>query len=176
MMFKKIGISLVIIVAAFLAYVAVKPADFYISREISINAPVEKIFPYLNNAKLNKDWNPWFDVDPNAKISFSGPEEGVGARTSWEGGDQLGVGSATVFESIPNQSVKIKLEYVKPFTVTQDAEYTVKSTGNQSVVTWGVRGKNNFIQRLVCTFMNMSDMVGKTFEKGLTKLKTQVEK
>jgi hypothetical protein len=173
---RKIGLSVLAILVVFLAYVAMQSPNYVISREIAINAPAEKIFPYLNNSKLAESWGPWLEVDPQAKMTYSGPAEGVGSRASWEGGNQLGTGSATIVESVPNQRVQIKLEYVKPMNMTQDSEYLIKSTGNQSVVTWKVQGKNTFMGRLMCIFVNMDKMVGGMFEKGLSNLKALVER
>jgi hypothetical protein len=46
---KKVGLWLGAILAVFLGYVAVHPPDYVVSREISINAPAEKIFSYKKN-------------------------------------------------------------------------------------------------------------------------------
>ncbi len=173
---KKIGLAVLAVVTVFLAYVALQPADYEISREITINAPAEKIFPYLNNQKLAEQWGPWLETDPDAKMTYSGPDEGVGAKASWDGGKQLGTGSAMIVESVPNQKVGIRLEYVKPMGMTQDAQYLVTSQGAQSVVTWKVQGRNSFLGRMMCVFINMDKMVGGMFEKGLANLKTLAEK
>ena len=115
------------------------------------------------------------ELDPQAKVTFTGPEEGVGAKTSWAGGKDLGTGSATVTESIPNSIVKTKLEYAEPFVMIQFAEITLTPNGNQTVVRWSVSGENKFIGRIFCFFMNMDEMIGGTFQKGLNKLKGIVE-
>lgn len=175
-MFKKIFIAIAAVVAVFLVYVALQPADYMVSREITINAPAAKIFPYLNNQKLAEKWEPWSEIDPAAKMTYSGADAGVGARADWTGGKQLGTGSATIIESVPEQRVAIKLEYTAPMQATQDAEYLIKSSGNQSVVVWTVRGKNTFPARIMCFFMNMDKMVGGMFEKGLANLKVLTEK
>jgi uncharacterized protein YndB with AHSA1/START domain len=172
---KKINLAILAIFATFLGYVAIQSPNYTISREISINAPVEKIFPYLNNSKLAERWGPWLEVDPDAKMTYSGPDSGVGSRASWDGGKQLGTGSATIVESVPNQLVATKLEYIKPMYMTQDSVYLVKSSGNQTKVTWKVTGQNGFMSRLMCVFMNMDKMVGDMFEKGLSNLKILVE-
>jgi uncharacterized protein YndB with AHSA1/START domain len=172
----KVILALGVVFVVFLVYVALKPSDFVITRQIAINAPAEKIFPYINNSKLMDEWNPWSKIDTKAKMSFSGPEAGVGARTSWESSGQLGVGSCTIVESVPNQLVRSKLEYVKPFEMSQDALMKITPTTGGSVLEWTVSGKNSFMGRLMCTFMNMDKMVGGTFEKGLADLKSRLEK
>lgn len=175
-MLIKIGLGVAAALVAFLIFVALQSPDYIISREVIINAPAERIFPFLNNSKLAERWGPWLEVDPQAKMSYSGPDEGVGSRASWEGGKKLGTGSATIVESVPNQKVSIRLEYVKPMLMTQDSEYLITPVGEQSVVTWRVQGKNNFMGRLMCIFVNMDTIVGGMFEKGLANLKALVEK
>jgi hypothetical protein len=175
-MVKKIILGLVALLALFFIYVAVQPAEYVISREITINAPAEKIFPYLNNSKMADQWGPWKEEDPQAKYTFSGPDDGVGSKASWTEGKKLGTGSATIVESVPNERVGVALEYQEPMNMTQRAEYSIKSMGPQSVVSWKVEGKNNFMGRIMCTFFDMDNMVGGFFEKGLSNLKTLVEK
>jgi uncharacterized protein YndB with AHSA1/START domain len=176
-MFLKISLAVAVAVAAFLIYVAAKDPNYQVSREILIQAPAEKIFPYVNNSKKMNDWNPWMELDPKAKVSFSGPDEGVGTKTSWADGEKLGTGSATVVEAETNKRVRTQLEYRKPFEMTQFAEISIHPEAGGSRVTWSVGGNNSFIGRLMCTLsrMSMDDMVGKTFEKGLQKLKNRVE-
>lgn len=174
-MIAKIAGALAVIVAGFLVFVALQPADYTISRQITINAPVEKIFPYLNNSKLAEKWGPWTEEDPEAKMVYSGPDEGVGSKASWDSPGKLGTGSATIVETIPNEKVGIKLEYTKPMTMIQDAEYLVQNNGSQTVVTWKVSGKNTFPGRVMCFFINMDKMVGSMFEKGLANLKALAE-
>lgn len=175
-MMKKIFLALAAALAVFLGIVALQDPNYVISREVKINAPAEKIFPYLNNSKLAEKWAPWFEIDPAAKMSYSGPDTGVGSKASWDGGKQLGTGSATIAESVPNQKVGIQLEYVKPMIMKQYSEYLVSANGPETTVTWKVTGQNSFMGRVMCVFMNMDKMVGGMFEKGLANLKNLVEK
>lgn len=171
----KFFIGITVIIALVFGYVAMQSPEYEVSREITISAPATKIFPYLNNAKLFETWSPWSKLDPKAEMSYSGPEEGVGAKTSWENGEKLGTGSATVIDSVPNLLVRTKLEYVKPYVMEQEALITIQQVGNDNVVIWKVKGKNNFMGRLMCLFMNMDKMVGDNFESGLSNLKQIVE-
>jgi uncharacterized protein YndB with AHSA1/START domain len=175
-MLKKIGIIVLAILAVFLGYVALQPSHYEISRQTTIHAPAEKIFPYLNSSKLAEQWGPWLEVDPQAKMTYSGPDQGVGSRSSWESTGHLGFGSATITESEPNRRVALALEYTKPMPMSQYSEYILQNTGPATTVIWKVQGENSFMGRLMCVFMNMDKMVGSMFEKGLLNLKTLVEK
>jgi uncharacterized protein YndB with AHSA1/START domain len=172
---KRILLGLAAVIVLILGIAAFQPSDYTIARETTINAPVEKIFPYLNNQKLAEKWGPWLEVDPQAKMNYSGPDAGVGAKASWDSSGQLGTGSATIVESVPNQRVGIALEYSRPMAQTQQSLYLVEPRGSQTMVRWQVQGKNTLPGRVMCLFMNMDKLVGGMFEKGLSNLKTLVE-
>ena len=58
---------------------------------------------------------------------------------------------------------------------TSDVEFTFKPEGNDTAVTWTMSGRNNFIGKAICLFMNQDKMIGGYFEKGLANLKSVVE-
>lgn len=174
-MLRNIVIGIVLIVILVCGYAAVQPTEYLISREISINASADRIFPWINNSKKLNDWMPWRELDPQVVITYAGPEEGVGAISRWESEGQMGVGSATITESVTNSSVKTSLEYQKPFPMVQQATMAISVDGSVSTVKWSVSGRNNFVGRLFCIFVNMDKMVGGNFEKGLVKLKATIE-
>lgn len=174
-MLIKILIIAVVTLGGFLVYVALKPAACTISREIIIKASPELLFTFINNSKKMNDWMPWQDSDPEVKMQFSGPEEGVGSKSSWESSGKMGIGNAIVIESILNKSVKTQLTYTKPMEMSQLAEVTLSPVDGGTKVKWSVDGQNGFVFRLMGIIMNVEKMVGSEFERGLLKLKTQAE-
>jgi hypothetical protein len=42
-------------------------------------------------------------------------------------------------------------------------------------VTWSLAGRNSFVTKAVCLFMDMDRMVGGDFEKGLAQMKSVAE-
>jgi hypothetical protein len=109
------------------------------------------------------------------KLTYDGPAEGAGASYTWSGNNKVGEGRTTITESRPNDLVRLKLEFVRPFTATNDVEFTFRSEGDQTSVTWDMTGRNNFMSKAFCLFVNMDRMVGGDFEKGLAQLKAVVE-
>lgn len=174
-MVVKILSGLGVLLAVFLLYAYFSPKGYEVSKQVIIQAQPDEIFSYLNNPQLMDQWSPWVEMDPDLQMNYSGPEEGLGARAEWKSDGKMGVGSATIIESIENQLVRTQLEYVEPFQMVQMAELSVRSEGEQSVVTWSVRGENNFIGRIFCILMNGEKMIGSTFESGLLNLKKIVE-
>jgi hypothetical protein len=81
----------------------------------------------------------------------------------------------TIIESRPNDLIRINLEFFKPFAATNIAEFTFRSEGDQTIVTWSMSGKNHFMAKAIQLFMNMDKMIGAQFEQGLAQMKSVVE-
>ena len=174
-MLKKVLIALLAILAALAVVIALQPSDFRIVRSTSINAPAATVFEQVTDFHKWDGWSPWAKLDPNMKQSFEGASAGVGASYSWSGNDQVGEGRMTLTESQPNELIRIKLEFLKPFAATNTAEFSFKPDGNQTTVTWSMFGTNNFIAKAFGLLMNMDKLVGADFEKGLAQLKSVAE-
>lgn len=165
----------VIVIVIFLIIVALQPSEYRVVRSASIAAPPAAVFANVNELKKWEAWNPWGKIDPNMKLTYDGPPAGVGASYAWVGNREVGEGKATITESKPSESVRLKLEFFKPMAGVSDTLFTFKSQGNQTEVTWDMTGKNNFIGKAFCLFVSMDKMIGGQFEKGLADMKVVVE-
>jgi len=74
----------------------------------------------------------WAKLDPDAKITFEGPDSGQGTVMTWVGNDKVGEGKMTLTESQPNDLVKLKVDFVKPFEGTATQEFALKPQGDQT--------------------------------------------
>ena len=81
----------------------------------------------------------------------------------------------TLTESRPSDLIRIKMEFLKPFAGTSTAEFTFRPEGDQTVVTWSMEGRNNFMAKAIHLVMNMDKMIGGQFERGLADLKSVAE-
>ena len=174
-MLKKILIALAGIAVVFVGYVAMQPSEFRVVRTATVSAPTPDVFAQVNNFHHWQAWSPWAKLDPAAKATFGGPPAGPGAVFMWAGNDKVGEGRMTLTESHPSDLVKIKVEFVKPFEGTNTTEFTFKAHGDQTAVTWSMAGRNNFVAKALCLFMNMDRMIGRDMENGLAQLKSVVE-
>jgi len=174
-MLKKILIVIGVIVVVFVIMVALQPAEFHIARTATIAAPAEVVFAQVNELKKWDAWSPWIKIDPAMKQTYEGPASGKGAISRWAGNNQVGEGSMTITESRPNELIRFNLEFIKPMAGTSTSEFTFKPEGNRTTVTWSMSGRNNFIAKAMCLFMNMDKMVGGEFEKGLAQMKSITE-
>jgi hypothetical protein len=120
-------------------------------------------------------WSPWAKIDPAMKQTYEGAPAGTGAIYSWNGDNKVGEGRMTLKESRPNELIRIKLEFMRPFKAINDAEFAFKPDGNQTMVTWSMSGRKNFMFKAFGLFMSMDKMVGGDFEKGLASMKSIVE-
>jgi Polyketide cyclase / dehydrase and lipid transport len=174
-MLKKFLIAIAAIIVVFVVVVALQPSEFRIVRSATISAPAPAVFAQVNDFHNWEAWSPWAKLDPAAKATFEGPSTGTGAIFKWAGNKEVGEGSMTITGSRPSDLIRIKLEFLRPFEATNSAEFTFKPEGNRTAVTWSMEGKNNFIAKAVCLFMNMDKMVGGQFEQGLAQMKAVVE-
>lgn len=175
-MVKKVLLALVLLVVAFGVYVAMQPSQFRVERSLSMAASAEEIFGHVNNLGKWEAWSPWAKLDPEAKNSFEGPAEGEGAMFKWSGNHEVGEGTMTIVESKPFELVRIKLEFVRPFEDVGMSAFNLEPDGDLTKVTWSMSGENNYVAKLMCVFMDMDEMIGGQYEKGLGRMKELVEK
>lgn len=172
-MFKKILITVVILLAAVLGFAATQPDTFHVQRTVSIQAPPEKIFPLINNLHSYTSWSPF--VEPEMKTTYNGPEAGKGAKYAWVG-KQMGEGSIETIDSVAPTKVVFSLNFIKPFQSQNTAQFTLEPKGASTDVTWALDGPNPFFSKVIHLFISMDSMCGKEFEKGLASLKALAEK
>ncbi len=173
-MFKKVLIGLLVLVIVFVVIVALQPSSWLMSRSAVMAAPPAAVFEQLNDFHQWEKWSPWIERDPSTKGTYEGPDAGVGAKFSWTS-NHLGSGDMTIIESRPNEMVRLDLHFIKPMEGRADTLFTIEPKGEQSKVTWSMKGRNGFIEKAMCLFMNMDTMVGGDFEKGLANMKAIVE-
>jgi hypothetical protein len=164
------------VIVVFLVVVALQPSDFKVERSATMRAPAQAAFAQVNDFQNWRAWSPWEKVDPALKRSYEGPKAGPGAIYAWQGNDDVGEGRMTITEAKPGEVVRIKLEFFKPFAATNDAVFSFKPAGEDTTVTWTMTGRNNFLSKAICMFVDMDKMVGGMFDQGLSQMKTVVER
>ncbi len=152
--------------------------NFSVNRSITIDAPPEVIFPYINDLEDWPEWQPWAD-DPAVDITLGEITQGVGATQSWE--DSHGGGSLKIEEVTPNQSVRYFVSF-KDGNSTAAATLILgppvsdpESFPQKTQVSWGFNGKDNtpVLGGYAAQFMELT--VGPMFEDGLERLKILAE-
>ena len=176
-MWTKIAIGVVVVLIALSGVIAMQPDTYKVTRTGEIAAPPAEVFALINDFHKWDGWSPWAKLDPAMKTTYSGADSGTGASYYWIGNDQVGEGRMTITASQPTQSVKINLEFLKPFASKADNDFTVTPSGTGTKVEWAMVGEHNFISKAMGLAMGgMDKMIGPDFEKGLAQMKTLAEK
>jgi|SRR5215213_469668 len=168
---KRLAVGLLLLFAAFAVVVWFQPDDYRLTRQTMIAAPAPAVFAQVNDLRKWDDWSPWAKLDPNAKVTFSGPQAGPGATFQWSGNDKVGAGTMSITESKPNERIATRTDFAKPFAGTSHSDFIFSPVGDQTNVIWTMSGKQNFIGKAMCLVMSMEAMLGPDFEKGLAQLK-----
>jgi uncharacterized protein YndB with AHSA1/START domain len=166
---------LFIALAGFLYLVSQKPDTFRLQRSAVVKASPETVFAQLNDLHRWNDWSPWARKDPAMKQSYSGPQSGVGSGQAWDGNRNVGAGSMTIIESVPNKKVRYRLDFEKPIAAHNLAEINLQPDNAGTRVTWTMEGPVPFPSKIMHTLFDMDKLIGNDFEAGLANLKGIVE-
>lgn len=168
-------LALAFIALVFVILIAGQTDEFVVSRGVAIGAPPDRVFPYVNELRNWEAWNPWGKLDPNCKMTYAGPPAGMGASYAWDGNNKIGAGRNTITESTPNELVRFRLEFFRPMTATNTAEFLFQPTNGQTKVTWTMSGTRKLGGKIFGLLMNCDAMCARQFDKGLAQMKSVVE-
>ena len=134
----------------------------------------EQVHPAVNRLKEWPTWTAWtVERFPDMQVSFSGPEEGVGAKYEWDG-KSTGQGELELKTSDPAQGVTYDLAFDHgKMPSTGGLRFAPEGAGTK--VTWYADGDLGWSPIGRCFGVMMDSMMGPDFEAGLAKLKKKVE-
>jgi hypothetical protein len=171
-MLKKILMVVGGLVVLLLVTPAVLSSKLRIDRSIEIQGSAASLHGYLADLNQYPKWNPFSENDPGSTAQVTGT--GVGSTLAWKG-EKTGEGKMTITQLQPSQSVELKLEFFKPMAGVALIEWkTEPLDANKTRMTWSMDEDLPYFQRYFGLLMKGA--MGKTFEKGLSNLKRQVEK
>jgi hypothetical protein len=175
-MIQTVAIVLGALIVLMLIAAALMPSTFRIHRTTRIAAPPDRIHPLLVDFRRWPAWSPWEDLDPELRRSYGGAERGKGATYAWEGNKKAGAGTMVITEDAPPIGVGIDLRFTRPFPAHNTTEFRLTPDGTSTDVTWALTGPQPYLMRLMTMFYGMDKLVGPDFEKGLARLKAEVER
>ncbi len=151
-------------------------SDTYtVQRATTIDASPESVYAHIVDFHNWEAWSPWEELDPEMHKTYSGPDSGVGATYTWSGNRKVGEGSMEIKGVEEPASVKIALEFLKPFKARNKTEFTLQPTDTGTEVAWTMKGRKTLLTRIMGIFRSMDAMVGPDFERGLARLKKVAE-
>ncbi|MFD0862428.1 SRPBCC family protein [Sungkyunkwania multivorans] len=165
------------IVALIILLGIIAPSSYNVYREIEIARPKGDVFTYLRSLKRQAEWSPWEEKDPNMLKEFRGTDGEVGSVSYWNGNKDVGEGEQEITKIVDGERIEGQLRFLKPWKSVSDCYLETTSVEEDTTkVRWGFSGKNKFPFSIFMLFMNMDKAVGGDFEKGLAKLKTNLER
>ncbi len=174
-MLKKIGMALVVGLLGFLLFVSTRESKFSYERSGFIQAPPEKVFPYISQLKLGSLWSPFEEADPNMKKNYIGADGSPGAIYEFEGNSDVGAGKLEILKVTPSEAVELKLTMIKPFAAENFILYTLTPENGGVRFSWRMSGDGGFMGKLMSVLIDCDKMIGGQFEKGIANLKKLVE-
>ena len=149
-------------------------SHFEIVRATTVRVEPSRVHALVNDFHEWTAWSPWEDLDPALRRTYSGPDSGVGAHYAWVGNRKAGAGSMEITSSTP-EAIGIRLAFLKPFKNTNDVTFTLVPSGAGTEVTWRMAGEQKGINAVFARFVDLDKVVGKDFDKGLSRLKALAE-
>ena len=165
--------GLVVALIALVGVTFLLPRAVHVERTIVVDRPAATVYPYVASLKRASEWSPWMELDPGVKVTYSGFEQGVGAKMSWSGNDKVGSGTQTITQTTLNRKVASDLEFGGRGSAKAAVTLTTTEHGTQVVWTLDTDLGNNPIARIVG--LSLDKKIGADYERGLAKLKALVE-
>lgn len=169
-MIKKTLLGLAVLLAGVLAFAATRPDTFRVERSALVQAPPEAVYAQVSDFHRWSAWSPWEKLDPDMKRTHSGAPAGVGAEYAWTGNSDVGTGRMEILEAEPASRVAIQLDFIDPWEASNLTEFTLSPEGDATRVTWAMTGENSYMGKVMSLFMDMDELIGADFEKGLAGL------
>jgi len=166
--------GLVVALIALIGAAYLFPRIVHVERTIVIDRPAASVYPYINSLRRASEWSPWVEYDPNVKMSYSGYEQGVGAKMSWAGNKKVGTGSQQITQSILNRKVASELQFGEQGPAKSALTLTTTEHGTKVVWSLDVDLGNSPIARYAG--LSLDAQVGADYDRGLAKLKALVER
>ena len=174
-MFRKVLLSIVLIVVLFFGYVSTRQSQFHIEDSAVIRAPIEKVFPYVSDLKKGGEWSPFEKVDPLMKKDFIGASDQVGAKLIFQGNSDAGAGSLEILKIQAPETVELHLIMTAPFPADNLIQYKLETVPEGTRFTWIMSGDGGFLGKLISVFIDCDTMIKKQFQLGFQNLNQLME-
>ncbi len=175
-MLRRLLIAVVLLALVFVGGAALLPGTIKVERSTEIAAPLPKVYSLVSGFARYNEWSPWFERDPAAKYTLSGPPVGKGAKMSWVSDkDDVGSGSQEITAAEPDKRVDVALDFGDMGKAKAGFLLAPGAAANSTKLTWQFEndvGSNPLMRWMGLMF---DRWIGADFEKGLAKLKVVAE-
>ena len=157
-------------------YIATKDGEFQVEQQQVLAAPQEVVFNQVNDYTTWNDWEPWSRETDDMIINYGDKTKGEGASYSWKS-ENMGEGEITTIKANPYTSIDQKITFATPFgDSTSDIYWEFEKKGDSTLVTWGMKGEQSFMEKAAFTFQDesLSEMMLPMFKQGLENLQAKI--
>lgn len=161
-------VALLLVVGLFL------PTSAHVERSIATKASAETVYGIVSGFGRFNEWSPWFDLDPQARYVYTGPDSGVGARMEWTSDKpDVGAGSQQIVAVEPGRSVTTQLDFGPQGQAMAKLDITPEADGSRITWLFDTSFEGNYLGRYFGLFFDR--WIGADYEKGLASLKALAE-
>jgi uncharacterized protein YndB with AHSA1/START domain len=172
---KKAGLWFGLLLLALILFSFLLPKEVTVSRHITVNAPVDRVFDQVNDLRNWEKWSPWKRMDPMMEMTFSNPPVGQGAYYKWVSKDKhLGSGTCTLAKVTNYEEIVTALH--SDDWGDANATFNFKHKGNDVEVTWTMTNHVGSMPWSKYFSLPMKSMLKKQFDQGLQGIKFYTEK
>lgn len=172
---KKVGLWVGIIILALILFSFLLPREVSVSRSITINAPMYRVFDQVNDLRNWEKWSPWKRMDPMMEMTFSNPPVGQGAFYKWVSQDKhLGSGTMTLAKVTNDEEIVVALH--SDDWGDSNAIFDFGHKGKEVEVTWSMNNDLGVMPWNKYAGMMMKSELRKQFDQGLKGIKFYAEK
>lgn len=161
-------IGILVLIAIILGLTGPKTYD--VSRSAIVSGTPEQVWPYVSSLKNMQLWSPWAEKDTAMTLEYAGQDGTVGASYSWSGNKDVGKGMQTITLLEPNRYMETELKFLGDYEGQATSYTRLADTTGGTFVTWGIKGENNFMSKIMDRLGMFEKMMGPDFDRGLTKL------
>ncbi len=167
-MLKYLAGTVVLLLSVALLVGLVMDNEWRIERQVEVDAPPSKVMAFISLLPNWPEWTVWNSKNyPDMKVSYAGPNWGVGAQQSWQDGGMVGVLEVTDYNPASYMEYNLDMnngEFAMQCRI-ETAPLLTRSKVTWSC--WGDSGGNPVDKMLMLAYQ---PMMGKDFQKGLDRL------
>jgi len=162
-------ITLLLIIALFIK------KQHYVKREVTINAPRQKVFDFVKLLKNQEKFSRWAATDSDRKKEFKGTDGTVGFIYAWSGNKNAGEGEKEIKNIIEGKRIETEIRFVKPMAAIASVIMETESlSDDQTKVYWSNDSTLKYPLNIMVPMVEK--MLAKEMDISLLTLKNILEK
>jgi hypothetical protein len=147
-----------------------------IEKSIEISRSSGEVFDYLKYTRNQDNFSVWNMADPAMKKDYHGTDGTVGHIYRWDSTNKnVGAGEQEIIGIDEGKKIGYEVRFFRPMRNVGKSYFLINGKGEDSTsVVWTFDSPTKFPYSLLAPVFKK--MMGKDLEKGLTNLKTILEK